>query len=138
MPGRPLPGPSIYSFQEEIAYLRQIEILGGQDYLMNNPDYTIQFIKSGDLTGDRIPNAMRFPKPGRVVAYELKSTWDGKGTAPSISSDSRVQLNIGEDLRTFANRHNSEISGWKLMGLWIVYAPFKWEEIYGSEQLTWP
>jgi hypothetical protein len=136
MPGRPLPRPSIYSFRDELAYLRQIGAIVLNDDLMDNYDFTLQLLKGDEET--LVANAMRFPKPGKVVAYELKSTWDGKGTAPSISSDSRVQLNIGEDLRTFANRHNSEISGWKLMGLWIVYAPFKWEEIYGSEQLTWP
>lgn len=83
---------------------------------------------------------MTFSKPARVVAYELTTTiWDGKGTAPAISSDGPAVPRIGEDIWKFAeHRSATKTDGWMLTNLWVAFAPFKWGEIAGLEGIPWP
>ena len=83
---------------------------------------------------------MTFPKPARVVAYELTTTsWDGKGMAPTISSDGTTAPRIGEDILQFAKHRNAtKTDAWMLTNLWVAFAPFKWAEISGSEGIPWP
>ena len=82
------------------------------------------------VTDDGNLGTMTFPKPGRVIAYELETSWDGNGNPPAIVSTGQVQCMIGQDLKTFAqNRLNSKTDQWKITNVWIVYAPFKLADI---------
>ncbi len=99
----------------------------------NNIDGVLNYLVEDDFRTE-----LGLKHPCRVVAYELTTTWDGKGEAPRMYSDGQMRFRVGEELKSFfQSRKDTKTNEWKLTQLWFAFAPFKEQEIYGNEGIPW-
>lgn len=122
IPGRPYVEPVVFSLRDQIKKMGLAEIVTVSGSLDSVWSYVLDDTNFEKTT---------FPKPGRVLAYELKApNWDGQGKPPAITSDGKLEPKVGMELRDFAkDRTATKTNDWILSDLWIVSAPYKWQAI---------
>jgi hypothetical protein len=132
IPGRPRSEVRIYSIADEFRRINMGHLIAV------SPTGTSLDSMLNYLTDDSVVNQMAFKQPCRIIAYELSTTWDGKGLAPPMTSDGQTRYRVGEQLKVFAtSRVKTKMDNWVLTNNWVAFAPFKQEEIYDTEDVPW-
>lgn len=89
------------------------------------------------VTSSATYEAMTFPKPARVVAYQVITPVGGLLTSEAPSSPSPMveegdvqKPMVGLDLQDFvATWLRIKTSGWAMTNVYMVYAPLRWSDI---------
>ncbi|KAL8784742.1 MAG: hypothetical protein Q9213_003773 [Squamulea squamosa] len=118
VPGRSYGEPVIFSLRDQLKTADLEAIMAMNESLDGMWSYVLDDTNIGK---------MKFQKPGRVLAYELKATnWDGHGRPPAIASNGKLESKVGLELKEFArSRNDTKTTDWMLIDLWIVFAPFQ-------------
>ena len=121
IPGRSYVEPVVFSLREQIKTMG-LAVMTISESLDSTWTYVLDETNFNKTT---------FPKPGRVLAYELKApSWNGQSKPPAITSDGKLEPKVGMELKDFAKDRNAiKTTDWALTNLWIVSAPYKWDAI---------